>query len=274
MYIIFTTEQIENMVFPLAYAFCNVSVMPLRSEPGHQAEQTSQLLYGERAEIIEVNSRDWAHIKCAWDGYTGWCKLSQLVRVPQKEYNKPIKYIAGSHKDKLVFAASEMWLPLGSELRLKGGKMKPLAEAGRYKGEKISIKEASLTAESLTRAAYKYIHAPYLWGGRSIAGIDCSGLTQMAFKLCNQTISRDAADQANEGLLVDFLQNAQCGDLAFFDNKDGKIVHVGILLDNQAIIHATDSCGRVVVDKIDQGGIISVSLKKRTHNLRVVKRMI
>lgn len=262
------------MVLPLTHAFCNVSVMPLRSEPDHRAEQTSQLLFGEGAEVIEVNNKDWAHIQCAWDGYKGWCKFSQLAPVSRKDYRKELKYLAFSHNDKLIFAEGELWLPIGSELRLKVGKIMPNAESGVFKGKKLNIKEAALNCENLKRAAFKYLHAPYEWGGRSIAGIDCSGLTQMAFKMCNHPIPRDASQQANEGQLVDFLQHAQCGDLAFFDNKDGKIVHVGILLDNQSVIHATDTSGRVVVDKIDQGGIISVSLRKRTHNLRVVKRII
>ncbi len=111
-------------------------------------------------------------------------------------------------------------------------------------------------------AAMKYLYAPYQWGGRSIAGIDCSGLTQMAFRLCNHPIARDASVQATEGELVDFLQHAQCGDLAFFDDKEGKIVHVGILLDSQTIIHATDTAGHVVIDRIDPGGIISISHEK------------
>lgn len=91
--------------------------------------------------------------------------------------------------------------------------------------------------------------------------------------MCGMAIPRDASQQAKEGTGVDFLQHAQCGDLAFFDNSEGKIVHVGILLDNHTIIHATETSGRVVIDRIDQEGIISVKLKKRTHHLRFVKRM-
>ena len=262
------------MVLTLAYAFCNVSVMPVRNEPSHRAEQTTQLLFGEKAEILEVNNKEWAKIIGTWDGYEGWCKRSQLTTITKKEYRKEVKYLAGSHADKLKMETGDLWLPLGSELNgLKGGEIKPSSEAGKYKGRKLNIKEAGLNCEKLKEAAFQYLHAPYLWGGRSIAGIDCSGLTQMAFKLCNHVFPRDASQQANEGQLVDFLQHARCGDLAFFDDKEGKIIHVGILLDDQNIIHATDTSGRVVVDRIDQAGIISTSLRMRTHNLRFVKRM-
>jgi hypothetical protein len=261
------------MVLPLAYAFCNVPVMPVRGEPSHRAEQTNQLLFGEKAEIIEINNKEWARIHCAWDGYEGWCKQSQLATIQKKEYRKEAKYLAATHTDRLVMPEGDLWLPMGSNLMLKGGKIKVLHETGKFKGKKLKIKDAALNCENLKQAAVQYLHAPYQWGGRSIAGIDCSGLVQMAFRLCNHSIPRDAADQANEGTLVDFLQHSRCGDLAFFDNKEGKIVHVGILLDSQTIIHATDTSGRVVIDRVDQGGIISISLRMRTHNLRVVKRI-
>jgi cell wall-associated NlpC family hydrolase len=249
--------------------------MPVKTEPSHRAEQNNQLLYGEKVEIIEVNKNDWAQIQSTWDSYQGWCKLSQLTRVTRKEFRKNAKYLAGSPNSKLVMPSSEMWMPLGAELTgLKGGKITPYNETGRYKGKRLAVKSLSLNAENLANAAKKYLHAPYQWGGRSIAGIDCSGLIQMGLKLCNYPFPRDADQQANEGTLVDFLQNAKCGDLAFFDNKDGKIVHVGLLLDNQTILHATDAAGRVVIDRIDQAGIISTSLRMRTHNLRFVKRIL
>jgi len=264
------------MIMPLGYAYCNVPVMPVRREAMHSAEQVTQLLFGERVEIIEVNNRDWARVLVSWDEYEGWCKMSQLTTFNNvKEYRKAAKYMTGSHKDKLVMDNGEVSLPMGSELvAIRRSKVRVVHEWGKLKAKKLNINKLSLTSDNLKTAAYKYLHAPYDWGGRSITGIDCSGLTQMAFKLCNHKIPRDASQQANQGILVDFLQNAQCGDLAFFDNKEGKIVHVGILLDNQTIIHATDTAGRVVVDRIDQAGIISTTLKMRTHNLRFVKRII
>lgn len=257
----------------LSFAYCNVSRCPMRSEPTHSAEQVNEVLFGERVEILEINDKDWAKIKCEWDSYTGWCKMSQLTVITRKAYNKELKFITARNTDKLIFPDSEMWLPMGSDLfPLKGGKVTIGIEQAKFKGKKLDFTQLELNKETIKAATLQYMNAPYHWGGRTIAGIDCSGLTQMAYKLCGKPIPRDASQQALEGTTVDFLQNTHCGDLAFFDNADGKIVHVGILLDESTIIHATDAGGRVVIDKIDQGGIISVARRQRTHNLRFVKR--
>jgi cell wall-associated NlpC family hydrolase len=222
-----------------------------------------------------VGKDEWVRIRITWDGYEGWCKQSQLGILTKKPFKKETKYFSASHTGKLQMPEGEMWMPMGCELiGLKGGKIKPGAEAGKFKGKKTNMLKAAPDGDTVIDAAMKYLHAPYQWGGRSIAGIDCSGLTQMAYKMGNKPIPRDASLQAQEGQLVDFLQNAQRGDLAFFDEKDGRITHVGILLDHQTIIHATSTTGRTVIDRIDQGGIISTILKRRTHNLRVVKRFV
>jgi len=259
----------------LGYAYCNVAIMPVRTGPYHTAEQSTQLLYGEKAEVLETNNRDWAKIRCAWDDYEGWCKLSQLAVIQKKEYRKDPKKISGSHSGRLIMARGELLLPLGSELHnMKAGKLKAGHETGKFKGTKQNIADMEVNAHNLEEAALKYLHAPYQWGGRTFAGIDCSGLTQMIYKLCNHRIMRDASQQATQGQLVDFLIHGECGDLAFFEGKEGQINHVGMLLDNETIVHATDTTGRVVIDRIDQGGIISTSLRKRTHNLRMVRRIV
>lgn len=247
--------------------------MPVRSEPNHRAEQVNQLLFGERAEVLELDDNDWARIRCEWDGYEGWCKAGQLAFISRREYRKAPKYISARHTDKLVFEDGELLLPLGADLfNVKGGKAIILNKPAKYKGKRLTIKKLELTADTVKEAAMLYLNAPYQWGGRSIMGIDCSGLTQMAYKLCGKAITRDASQQATEGEHIDFLQHAHCGDLAFFDNAEGKITHVGILLNDNTIIHATDTSGRVVIDRIDPAGIISTSLRKRTHNLRMIKR--
>ena len=252
----------------LSYAVCNISILPIYKEPSHRAEQVSQLLFGEKAEVLLTNEHGWAKIRCQWDDYEGWCTISQLAIIPKKDYRKESKYLVQGGK--LIFEQGEMWLPSGAVLAKT--KIEVLGHVGIFKGKKESIQELKPTVENLKSTVFQYLNAPYLWGGRSIAGIDCSGLSQMTFKCCNIPLPRDASQQANEGELVDFLQHAQCGDLAFFDNAEGRINHVGILLDQENIIHATEVAGRVVVDKIDPAGIISKTLRKRTHNLRMVKR--
>ncbi len=257
------------------FGFCNVGMMPVRSEPTHRAEQTTQLLYGEKAIILETNAKGWARILCAHDNYEGWCRQPQLTNITPKEFNKATKYISSTHNGKLLFEDTDMLLPLGSELTgLKTGHVRAANAWGFFKGKKVAIADVAATEDLLRTAVMQYIHAPYLWGGRSVNGLDCSGLTQMAYKLCNHIIPRDASQQALKGANVEFLEMARCGDLAFFADKDDRINHVGMLLDNKTIIHSTEVVGRVVMDKIDLGGIISVSLKKRTHTLRYVKRMI
>ncbi|MCB0698841.1 MAG: C40 family peptidase [Chitinophagales bacterium] len=259
----------------LSYAYCNASLMPMRAEPSHKAEMVNQILYGEKVEVLEINEEEWAKVRCELDEYIGWCKVSQITIVTAKEYKKQAKHIALSNNNHFVFENSTQWVPMGSELfAVRGGKVNIQGKEGKYKGKRLSYEKMNPVPEQIIEAAKEYINAPYLWGGRSIAGIDCSGLVQMAFKMCGEAVPRDASQQAEIGEDVDFLQHARAADLAFFDNAEGRITHVGILIDDSHILHATDTSGRVVIDKIDQGGIISKILKRRTHKLRMIKRYL
>lgn len=255
----------------LSYAFCSVPQMPVRAQPAHSAEMVTQALFGEKVELIEINEQEWAKIRCEWDGYIGWCKLGQVTTITEKEYKKAVKHISFLHQSKLSFEDSEQHMPMGADLfglkKLKDGPVK-------FKGKRLATNDLMATPEKLVENALLYKNAPYLWGGRSYSGIDCSGLMQVVFKLCGMNIPRDASEQSELGDTIDFLQHSRTGDLAFFDNADGNITHVGLLIDHDHIIHATDTSGKVVIDKIDSGGIISKLLKRRTHSLRVVKRYV
>lgn len=254
------------------YARCNVAIAPLRKDPEHASEQISQLLFGEKVEVTEIQKNGWVKIKNQWDEYEGWCKQSQLLIIHKREFHKASKYYVSDHNGKFIYhEAHAMWVPVGAELDKSTFKLEGISI--KYKGRKTISKNFMPNSDTLLKTATSFLFAPYLWGGRTIAGIDCSGFTQMVYKLAaNFRIHRDASMQATQGELVDFLQNAICGDLAFFDNDLGNITHVGMLLDASTIIHATDSSGKVVVDRIDNGGIISTEHKIRTHNLRMVKR--
>jgi hypothetical protein len=123
----------------------------------------------------------------------------------------------------------------------------------------------------LLTTAYMYLNAPYLWGGKTPFGIDCSGFTQMVYKLNGYKVLRDASQQSTQGEALSFIEESEPGDLAFFDNDEGKIIHVGIMMENNYIIHAS---GKVRIDRVDHLGIYNAELNKHTHRLRVIKKII
>ena len=132
----------------------------------------------------------------------------------------------------------------------------------------MSSQEASADAAGRRKGVKEMM---YLWGGRNALGIDCSGFTQMMYRIFGIQLPRDASEQVKIGETVDFLTEAQTGDLAFFENKDHKIIHVGMLMDNESIMHAS---GRVKINRIDATGIVSEEDGQHTHQLRIIKRII
>jgi cell wall-associated NlpC family hydrolase len=260
----------------LSYASCTVAAAPLRAEPSHRAEQTSQILFGERVEVLRNNlDTEWVQVRCSWDQYEGWCKAGQITTISSKSFHKEARRLSMNHKGQLIGASGVLQLPLGAELTgIKRGKLPMGYETGSFKGRKEDLRNLMPSSEIMLAIARSFLNSPYQWGGRCLAGIDCSGLVQVAYKMIGVALPRDAADQALAGAEVHFLAEALPGDLVFFDNAEGRIVHVGIYCGGHKILHATDTSGRVVEDKIDNAGIISVFLKKRTHNLRTIRRVL
>jgi cell wall-associated NlpC family hydrolase len=157
---------------------------------------------------------------------------------------------------------------MGSIIPISSTELFKMEEQFAFNGESKSI-GLKRDVENLKNTAKKYLNAPYLWGGKSPFGIDCSGFTQIVFKIHHKKLLRDASQQATQGETVAFRSAAIGGDLAFFDNEDGKIIHVGIMLNNHQIIHAA---GKVRIDPIDDQGIFNPELGKYTHKLRIIKR--
>lgn len=253
----------------MEYGICNLAVIPLRAEASDKSEIVSQILFGEAFEILEWAER-WVKVVTANDRYEGWIGRLQFVMLGHIAYKSlkqnppPITYRAVTQAWKKP-DNSVLYLPVGSSLVFLKG---TTCQIGNEKFEIIG--EIGETA-SLDVTAKSFLNTAYLWGGRTHYGIDCSGLTQAVFKLQGVELSRDAWMQAEQGEVVDFLAEAKLGDLAFFDNAEGKIVHVGILLNNENIIHAS---GRVKIDLIDSQGIYSEELKRYTHKLRIIKRVL
>ncbi len=252
----------------MTFGVCIVSISPIRKAPSHTSEMVSQLLFGEFVEIIETE-KTFSKVKCLYDGYEGWVQNSQLDKVSKKmAQTAPLGYIykPGS---KAIFKDDKLFLPIAAPVYKKI----ETAHFNLLYDEPMIWNLGSLSRDYyvIKSLAILYINTPYLWGGRSNCGIDCSGFTQQVFKMLNIPLKRDAYQQAEQGNEVVNIAESVCGDLAFFDNEEGRITHVGIILNNDEIIH---SSGRVRIDKLDDKGIINVDTNERTHNLKVIKRMI
>jgi hypothetical protein len=241
----------------------------MRAEASHKSEMVSQQLFGEKSFVLERN-KEWIKIQLRYDGYEGWITKSHVVEIDEEVYMQNDKGLTADWVNEVDYNGHMMYVPMGCALSsFKNGIAFWRRNSVHFKGKMWNPEEVKITPKVIKQIAYKFLNTAYLWGGKSVFGIDCSGYAQIVYKFLNTYIPRDAWQQAEQGTIVNFLQEAQCGDLAFFDNEEGRIVHVGILLNEHEIIH---SAGKVRIDKIDNQGILNLEIKERTHKLRIIKR--
>lgn len=262
------------------YGVCLQLAVPMRAADSHASEMVSQLLFGETYSILEA-TRDWLRI-CTTDcGYEGWISAKQHTEMPEAEFSAYEE--SPRHRvDRTFLYLRDMVTSVVFPIAL--GSQFPLPHEGIFQlgGRTFAVElpEAkplpqhegvTEQQERLLSIAFQYLNAPYLWGGRTPAGIDCSGFVQSVFASLGIQLPRDASQQVSNGETVDFIQETRIGDVAFFQNEEGNIVHTGIVCGYQQIIHAS---GCVQINTLDETGIFHQGLRRYTHQLRIIKRLL
>ncbi|ASW75745.1 hydrolase Nlp/P60 [Chryseobacterium piperi] len=233
---------------------CIVTVAPVRAENSDKAEIVTEILFGESADILEVD-KNWTRIKMHYDGYEGWMDTKQIKPVSDEELaNRKVSLITEDFSS-VIMNDGRTLLSMGSEVEFPA----------------VASRRSHDIRESIALTAREFINVPYLWGGKSFFAVDCSGFTQLVYKIHGVKLPRDTYQQAEVGSPLTFVEESQPGDLAFFENDEGRIIHVGIMLENQKIIHAS---GKVRIDILDSTGIFNKEMNKHTHKLRVIKNVL
>lgn len=240
---------------------CIVPVSPVRKEPSHKSEMISQILFGEDC-IIEEQQSEWVRIRSLFDEYSGWVTRNQFQELPFVPASHSFNYTT-DWTSKISRSSQALRIPMGCPTEY----FPALDIADNL--EIWNAKSEEWDEANLKRFAFAYLNTAYLWGGRSVFGVDCSGYSQAVFKLMGIVLPRDAWMQAEGGVHVNSLEEAHCGDLAFFENEKGHITHVGILIGGGKIVHAA---GRVRIDKIDFHGIINHDTGELSHRFRLIRR--
>ncbi len=249
----------------MQYGICNLSIVPVRMQPADASEMVSQLLFGEHFKILEERGK-WSRIRIAFDSYEGWIDNRQFEKIEEEHYHQLDENVSEYSADLVDYLVDDhnrfTSIPMGAVVNSAS------ILNQKFDGNVLSGKREK---SELIETSFIYLNTPFLWGGKTPFGMDSSGLAQMVYKLNGYSLLRDSAQQARQGEPLSFIEESEPGDLAFFDDSEGKITHVGIMMQDNFIIHVD---GKVRIDRIDHSGIFNLDSRKHTHQLRVIKKII
>ena len=268
----------------MGYGIALHSVVPVRTEAREGAEQSTQMLFNELCEIIEhsdvsiQHSERWRYIRLESDGQEGWVDAKMICPMKPEEYktHKSALKTSAMVAMPMAYAVSEnngQTLPLTAGTRLtnyQDGRFEVLGVSFRIDPSMVIVAPVALSLHTLLEKTRFFLNVPYLWGGKNAMGMDCSGFTQTVMSLFGKQLLRNASEQATQGRAIKDLKKSQAGDMVFFDHEDGKISHVGIVIDPERVIHCS---GRVKVEKLDETGIYSTEQGGYTHRLVAIRRL-
>ncbi len=247
------------------YGFCHLSVIPVRDIPSDYSQMSTQLLFGDCFIVLD-KKENWLQINNTYDDYIGWIDAKQQIEINREEFDRLKNLVFTNDKSGTFISNNESYALIPASTF--SSNIKFSAGSFNFETNLPLLPFLFKRIEEIPSIALSYLNAPYLWGGKTPYGIDCSGFTQSVYKIAGIKLKRDSSQQALQGQALSFLSEAKPGDLLFFDNIDEIITHVGILLEPNKIIHAS---GKVKIDLIDHQGIYNIETKSYSHKLRLIK---